>query len=267
MVQVELTRNFGIFDDVRGQQSWYVPGANVTWWVNGQEQGAFRLSNDTTLAAKARALYVYPLTTPLRASQQCEIRVTHPDFEAVRADQVMPGLIQAGDARLNRNVATDPFGGGETHEVSLTIQDRPGEKNYYEFSLRGIERYVTGTIVNGQFVFDTLEYERTYRFDQNADPNLQEGANGSSLLTDQFFDGQSYKLVGRFTQYNSSGDSTAYTLVVRRCTEAYYRWSLSYAKQYNTQDNPFSEPVPVFTNIENGLGVFGLFSERRFEVK
>ena len=269
-VRVELTRNFGIFDDVRGTKSWYVGGAVAEWWIDGRREGYFRVATDSATLADSVVAYEYVLSAPVKAGQRCEIRVSHPDFEPVRAEQTMPSLLYADVPQLKRNVANEPSGGSEIHEVSITIQDTPGEKNYYAFLLRRKERMLTPIFSGTQVTFDTIEYERSYYFNQETDPNFQQGVNSMVLLPDQFFDGNSYRFVGRFTHYDNGAfnqDSVPYTLIVRKCTEAYYRWSLSYAKQYDAQGNPFIEPILVFSNVENGLGIFGLFSERKFELQ
>ena len=91
----------------------------------------------------------------------------------------------------------------------------------------------------------------------------------SVLLSDQFFDGETYKFKGRFAAYYGGGvtDSIPYNFVIRSVTPEYYYWSKSYYLKSQTDDNPFAEPVSVYNNLENGLGIFGLFSERKFLIQ
>lgn len=35
VVRVVLSRNYGIFDNVQGDKTWFVRGAKAEWWVNG----------------------------------------------------------------------------------------------------------------------------------------------------------------------------------------------------------------------------------------
>jgi hypothetical protein len=42
--------------------------------------------------------------------------------------------------------------------------------------------------------------------------------------------------------------------------EDYFEFLLSLEKYNETYENPFAEPVMVFSNIENGLGLFSSYS-------
>ncbi len=43
-------------------------------------------------------------------------------------------------------------------------------------------------------------------------------------------------------------------------TEDYYLYLKSYSSQIYFEDNPFSEPVQIYTNIENGAGLMGAYN-------
>ncbi|WP_421873166.1 DUF4249 family protein [Marinoscillum sp.] len=47
---------------------------------------------------------------------------------------------------------------------------------------------------------------------------------------------------------------------MRHCSEAYYAYFKSLENQVNSRENPFSEPILVYNNIENGLGIFASHS-------
>lgn len=277
LIRVNLSQTFGIFD-----ASYFsiVRDAKVEWWVNGRKEADLLPIPPRPLKPDSTHIYEYRLPTPLQAGQRCEIYISHPDFKSVHAEQVMPGNIQTGTPVLVQNVSTDPSG-TPMHEVTVHFTDEPGVKNYYEFLIYSLEKTLrlrwdplTGKPVTdpvtGKFQFDTATFRQTYYFERSSTPGIQTGIGSSALLPDNLFDGQDFTFKGRFLKYNSGniqGDSTKYLFIARQCTEAYYRWSQSYYKQYNIQGDPFAEPVAVFTNIENGLGIFGLFSEKRYELK
>lgn len=50
---------------------------------------------------------------------------------------------------------------------------------------------------------------------------------------------------------------------LRSVSENYYQYYTSLARQEESKDRPFAEPVSVFSNIENGLGIFAGFSVHR----
>ena len=53
---------------------------------------------------------------------------------------------------------------------------------------------------------------------------------------------------------------------LRTVSENYYQYYTSLARQQESKDRPFSEPVSVFTNIENGVGIFAGYSTYRDSV-
>lgn len=273
VVRVVLSRNYGIFDNVQGDKTWFVRGAKAEWWVNGAKAGDLIPLRNTS-GEDSTFVYEFWLPQKIQKGQTCEIRISHPDFEPVRAVQTMPSKLQSlGPPRLVKNVQSISLTGEKINEVSVTLEDVLGEKNYYEFAIFNTRKYRIGILdsTTGQVTFDTLEYTQSYSFEDNSnDPSLRRGVGNSALLSDQFFDGQTYAFKGRFVDgnYGNIADSSGvYTFMVRQCTEEYYRWSRSYFQQYNVQGNPFAEPVSVFNNLENGLGIFGLFSERRYELQ
>ena len=53
---------------------------------------------------------------------------------------------------------------------------------------------------------------------------------------------------------------------LRSVSENYYQYHTSLARQEESKDRPFAEPVSVFSNIENGLGIFAGYSVYRDSV-
>ena len=50
-------------------------------------------------------------------------------------------------------------------------------------------------------------------------------------------------------------------------TEEYFRYSVTALRKAETEDIPFIEPVTVFGNLENGIGIFGMYHEQQLPVK
>jgi hypothetical protein len=90
---------------------------------------------------------------------------------------------------------------------------------------------------------------------------------GGGLVSDQFFDGQPYKFQARF--YGRPYDLIDSTIVVRvrNVTEDYFKWSRSYYAKYDSDENPLVEPISVFNNLENGLGIFSIAQEKKYILK
>lgn len=262
-LKINLTRNYGVLEPVDDYNNWAVKGAVVEWWQNGQ-----KVLTLLPLSADSSQVYFGLLPAPLQAGQEYQIKVSHPDFEPVTATQVLPAPLEKVDnIVLKRQFSTNEFD-EPISQLEFNIMDKADEKNFYEFFLevKSINRFIVDYLPDGTPVYDTFTYNYTTPFDVTFDPNLREGLGNSLLLNDQFTNGQEYKFKGQFIDYQNSDQTQEFYLVTRTITQEYYYWAKSYVQQSNSGDNPLAEPVSVYNNLENGLGIFGMFSEKRFKL-
>jgi hypothetical protein len=267
-IRLNLSQNFGIFEAYSNDSVFFVRGANVEWWENGQ-----KILDLLPVSADSSFVYAGQFPAPLQEGNNYEIRVSHPNFETVVARQQMPKQIAPlTNVELDRNIIKDEFG-NPVDELRFTLKDDPAEENYYEISLTYVYynfEYV-GDDPSGNPIYDTLSaVDYPVFFSTIFDPNFVDGVGNTHLVSDQFFNGTDYKFIGRF-QPNSFGtgiaDSTPYTINIRSISKEYYRWSDSANRQSDSQNNPFAEPVSVYSNLEKGLGIFAMFSQSSTTVK
>jgi hypothetical protein len=130
-------------------------------------------------------------------------------------------------------------------------------KNYYEINIYSFIYQVVQNPNTNEL--DTLGviYYPIYA-EQFSDPVVREGYGGGALFSDQFFDGQAYK----FQAQLYSNGNIPYFIRIKNITEDYYKWSRSYLDKLNSEENFLAEPVSVFHNLENGLGIFSIARER-----
>jgi hypothetical protein len=62
------------------------------------------------------------------------------------------------------------------------------------------------------------------------------------------------------TTANSQKPKIRYYIEIWRCGENAYKYLKALDKQIVNQDDPFSEPSPVWNNIKNGYGIFGAYT-------
>jgi hypothetical protein len=136
------------------------------------------------------------------------------------------------------NTQTWDLGDGntqESHDILITgvIKDTEGEKNYYTIGITMFEEY-----------YDSW-YDTTYQYTWYA---------GGYSFTDKDKDGE--ELTFRVNLYSSNNKTLVMNII--STDEHYYRYHKSF---YNwDSDNPFSEPSPIYSNIEGGLGVFASYT-------
>ncbi|MFN0173413.1 MAG: DUF4249 domain-containing protein [Saprospiraceae bacterium] len=254
-IRVLLTRNFGILETVPYYDDYFVKGGSMELYKDGQKWISL-----APLSGDSNFVFVGVFPGPLQSGSTYEVRAEHSDFPKVNATQIMPGDFVVDSARVKRNASSGPDG-EQLDLVEVFFQDQPGVRNYYDVAISTLSYYTYYDPNTG--MYDTLGlYQYPIYPEDFTDPNVAFGFKGSGLIGDQFFDGQSYKFQARIY-----GSSEAMTVRVRNITEDYYRWSRSYQAKYDADENPLVEPVSVFNNLVDGLGIFSVAREKVFIVQ
>jgi hypothetical protein len=125
-----------------------------------------------------------------------------------------------------------------TQESTVSFSDQPGEDNYYRlFGM--ISSY-------GKYKYNGESYSDRYGIYLENQFHTDKGVDGSRITLD--FSANSYV-------FYSGADSAFLTMFLFNTERSYYLYHQSLAK-YNSDENPFSEITPVYSNIEGGLGIF-----------
>ncbi len=239
----ELSNWFWDEDSLRFSSSPWVNNAIVRIYENDQLIG--------TLQAEAHLhLYRLWLNSPLQAiGKNYELEVSAPDYPTARATLSFPRQGQIADLRYEPLAGKDNAG-NDMDRISFNLIDPPGKGEVYNFS-----------VIVGHFnSFDNQIYEYS-AYISSADPLLEQG-NSNLLFTDANHDGQTYPV--QFLCYPIDTFGNGYgRLVVSNNTRAEYFFNKSYRDYVSAQGNPFAEPVVLYSNIENGRGLFlGRISQR-----
>ena len=133
--------------------------------------------------------------------------------------------------------------------------------NYYFIQV--IERrYVTYTLDDGS---DTTFIEDTKLSVYSDDPiafaddwYMEEGV----IFNDEVINGKEYTIwfKGNSYYYDNNESRSVYYIIFKTVSKEFYRYYISLAKHMNAQGEIFMEPVQVYTNIENGFGIFAGYS-------
>ncbi len=184
-----------------------------------------------------------------------ELRVSAEGFKSVTSTATIPSPIKI-DSVVVTEKSIDRF------KTNLTIffQDPPGEDNYYQLLLYSIRKYESNTSLT------IIGFSSSDAVLQKPDVSLQESDYyyDDALFDDALFDGQFYDLDINF---NIPFESIEMFVVLLTTSESYYNFRKSVVQQKLSEDNPFAEPVPIYTNIENGLGVFAGYSSSIYSLR
>jgi hypothetical protein len=202
---------------------------------------------------------IYSSTYPKEGSTY-ELTVAT-DNEKVTGTTTIPEIIRITRADFRKStMSTSDF--DQLAEASIAWDDPVGS-NYYELYLIGLGSF---------FQYGPLE-----------DPVLQQECDlsfypSSFVFSDKQFEGETYTMKLRY------GWHTKLTVVLRNVSEEYYHFKKSWHRHVWLQNNSLNvdkiledynlfpllfqgDPVPLFSNFNNGFGIFAGFNEDRRPLK
>ncbi len=187
----------------------------------------------------------YEFGTKAKNGHSYSISITHPSYTTATSETSVPDAVQIKD--WDTSSIKNEYNSTEKNLV-LTIDD-PSTENLYILKV---------------FAVDSLQMEESLYLTPNENNQVFEDGGGISyLFDDSGFNGQSKKIVVKFNpakyidaMYYDYTEEKSYKIVLYNVSREVYNYILSTSKAVNS-DGVFSEPVKVYTNITNGLGVFG----------
>lgn len=250
LLSVMVGTSVGILDNASPLQ---IENANVELFKNGALFQTFTFeSRDTG--------YLAQLTTPLvvQEGDTYELKVAAENYEPVSATQVMPMPVAIENVEYTPEGAIDEFG-SRMDEYKITFTDPNGVDNYYEVSIRMKAQVI--------YSWDTsIVYNEEYHiYTSSLDPTVEIG----SLFKDDNINGRTYTLTMQGDPVGVFGELVEGGIYVelRSVTKEYYNYRKSLDTYEETLDDPFAEPVLVYSNMSGSLGIFGLFSTSKFLIE
>lgn len=231
-ISVNISRSIHILD--RGQPT-YITDAQVLLFKND-------MLIDTmyhTSMGNYSSHTIYPV---INANYSVKVKAN--DLQDVEATDKIPLQIPI----LSIDTATTifvgsggPMGGmGEKRDMlqcKIKFHDIANEKNYYRLTIEAPSNDL---------------YSNPPYFESD-DPAITDFSSGNdALFDDGLFDGKTYELT-IYLDNNTSGNVYFQLSSVSKSCYLYYK---SMNKYSDANGNPFAEPVMVYTNVINGLGIF-----------
>ncbi|MCU0431213.1 MAG: DUF4249 domain-containing protein [Cytophagaceae bacterium] len=180
---------------------------------------------------------------PIQEGKTYTLEVSAPGKRSCKAQCTIPFAIEAVVSKIDTIRYDDSGLSSNSFVLNLEWQDPAFQKNYY--LLNRVENFA---------------YEYQY-VDWNwikADSNISTSSTYEwEGLSDDAFDGKKYKFKSEIKNFFSSSNSIGYAFChTDEHFKRYFDW-----KKLNYYDNPFQQPPIVYTNVENGLGVFSGYSK------
>lgn len=190
-----------------------------------------------TLPYTVNGRYVVPKSAyPLTPGTTYTLEVTTPRGHRATATSRMPLSNPTIDSMQEYTV---PIGFGESSTFSRIFwQDTGGETNFYRIMSRSVQ--------SGSFG------DTSYYIVDNA------------LLTDETKNGQRMSGSVEFYSYEEDSIQSLRDILLLSTDEPYFKY---HAKRLNyTGNNPFEEPLPMYDNIDGGVGCFSSYRLSRYKI-
>lgn len=243
--ELQLSQTLGLNEDPFSEES-LIKNANIVLtYPDGQ---AYTFEEVDPFGVYAR--FNYEVDCPMFTQEGIyTIKASVPDGREAMATALLPQLPIISSTKYEENAGSGQFD-REYSSIDIIINDSLGEENFYKFSVRGI-------------IESTTSSSSLIRL-RSRDPSGSESRNNHSLIvSDQQFDGQEYKFRALFDK-SEGDDMQSFLLEVSQISKDQYKFDKTLSSAQENNDNPFTSPVQLHTNIEGGLGIFAL--ERKIEI-
>ncbi|MDA9161814.1 DUF4249 domain-containing protein [Crocinitomicaceae bacterium] len=211
----------------------------------------------TTLTHQGDGLYTSPTGVSPQPNQSYTLEASASGYESVNATNSIPSAVPI----YQLDTVTSTNNDGETIlEATITFQDPPNVSNYYM-----LEVFVTGMYYDEweqdsieireplQISCDDINVETVNRFNFGGFENTYLYL----MLKDQNFDGENYALTFTVINYAELKDMDLFGEIrLVNTSEEYFNYLKSFNMYQRTINNPFATPVQVYSNVNNGMGIF-----------
>lgn len=151
--------------------------------------------------------------------------------------------------------------------ITLRISDPANEKNFYMLKVRG---GATASLSDGTpyYYYNDIFTSSDIIF---SDQQLVKGYRGwpayfSNVFSDHFFNGQEYEFTVE-SRLRKFADGKNYVIVeLQSINEEFYNYLKSTMLYRISDQDSYSEPIIIYSNVEDGWGIFGGVSTDRHVV-
>ena len=155
--------------------------------------------------------------------------------------------------------------------MKIAFSDPIGTQNYYQIKIlkktKTTQAYTTSTGKK-----DTIRtiFETEIPFESIGETPIITGGN---ILLDTYFNGKMKTMqlhVYPRDPYSTSSykqEFYDYRIVLMNLGEEYYKYYSSIGLYNDTRDNPLAQPVQIFSNVENGFGIFAGYGATKVRIR
>jgi len=234
-VQVEKTKFIGDTNKT------FLNDAKVNLYING-------VYSETLILDSAG---VYKSIIKAQQGNLYKIEVIHDNYRTISASTYIPNKPQIDTCVFVYDFGVDR-NGNNISKLSFTITDIPNEENYY---------YISGI----------LNEKGEHLMSETIDPIIlsEKQSYGDYIFTDKLFQNGSH--IFSFTTNQMYQDTNIFKIELQSVTLDFYRYFntlADYKTTYinNNYFNSNAEPPELYSNIENGYGIFYGYNQTTYKL-
>ena len=185
------------------------------------------------------------------AGNKYGITASAPGFNAIKAFSETPSVISISSIDTTTAVPNNKI------EFEIKFADDGSQKNYYSVSI--VLNNIWTDIETGESDTSKSPYFSTKEFYViNGESDVDGSKFGTEFLfSDESFNGGTISFTGSQYQGEWIESGSFFVVGVKSVSEDLFKYKVSYSKYLDAQYNIFAEPVQVYSNVENGFGIFG----------
>ncbi len=247
-LKIQLTRSQALDENENNISQLFIANAEI----NVYEDNEFLLTvPENSGASSSSYAFNYisePLSGNFKEGSTYKIVVKVSGYPIAEASCILPPRQFPQDLAFEEEGGINEEG-DQRSSVKMTIDDEATIDNY-------AEARITLKQLGGQDEYFTTTYT------SSVDPSVIQGAfSVSALISDESFNGELKKLdLQMYPTTINDIDGRLY-LLWRSISYEHYQFIKTLKAFHDNEDNPFTTPTQIFTNVKNGLGIFSVFHE------
>ena len=258
-IEIMVGKSRHILDSIElSIEPYIVKNAVVVIFENG-------IPYDTLIYQPNSYTYTSPQNKKIRDGYTYNLKVSAAGFTSVEASAIVPSISEAPVVTRVKDARVTSYGDHQD-EVTVTLND-PAEKNFYLLQIFHADAGFGGSTEYPIYCASTTDKDLE-KVGEDPDPLSTDNCYdaGNLIMKDDNFNGRQKQLrfyieSSQLQDYTLPGGGTSKPYVkLSRISEDYFKYIKSYYIAYDSGGNPFAEPVNVFTNVINGLGIFSIRS-------
>lgn len=170
---------------------------------------------------------------------------------AVHAESFVPPAALVS----NVEIQSSDFNGEPSSRITLQISDEPTTENYYAITVEIGYEYLSPEYEVLSFRYPAM----LGRDDEGFQEDEQITNDNAMLIKDVFYSGPEMNVTVHSPDWNLVHAPDVY-VSVKTISKDYYDFILTSSLQNQTSGNPFAQPVQVYSNVQNGFGIFAGYS-------